>query len=542
MESKDAIFDAMKYIQGKDRSQSILFPSHLDQIVDADNEVRMIDLFVEAIDIKDYSFYIKDSTEGRPQYNPKDLLKLFIYGYLNSIRSSRVLEKECKRNIELMWLMKELVPDHNTIANFRRDNTKAIRKVFRATVAMAKNFELIGGKLLAGDSTKLRAQNSKKNNFNEAKIERHLEYIESKLTEYNQALEQADGDIVKTSEIESQIKTQEARKEKYNALQAQLSETGESQISTSDPDSRQIMTRNNISEVAYSVQTTVDSQHGITIDYKTTNQNDAKALYAMTRRAKTILQSSDFTGLYDKGYHTSSEIKKALDLGVNIMVAIPEVASNAPDKTYNVSHFIYNHDQDTFTCPQGQILTTNGKWYTRTRSKSSSTRVKHYKTSACLTCPAFALCTENKKGRCLERSEYAEYVEQNKNNIENNKEIYKRRQAIVEHTYGIIKRQWGFYYIMSKKGLQRADADVGFMFTALNLRRIFNLIDPKLLRDYLRSLGLYFSSFSYSNKPIFFHSTSSNFSSQNFKSNITQNLNSINAMYLSSKTLYLSKC
>ena len=184
----------MQFIQGKNRTQSILFPESLDQIVDPDNEVRIIDLFVESINLADFQFVIKTSKEGRPAYHPKDLLKLFVYGYLNHIRSSRHLEKECKRNIELLWLMKELAPDHNTIANFRRDNEKAIRKVFRYTVSIAKHFDLIGGKLVAGDSTKLRAQNSKKNNFNEGKIERHLAYIDAKLDEYNKALAEADDD------------------------------------------------------------------------------------------------------------------------------------------------------------------------------------------------------------------------------------------------------------------------------------------------------------------------------------------------------------
>ena len=155
----------MQFIEGKNRTQSILFPESLDQIVSADNEVRIIDLFVESINLSDFKFIIKTTKEGRPAYHPKDLLKLFVYGYLNHIRSSRQLEKECKRNIELLWLMKELAPDHNTISNFRRDNEKAIRKVFRHTVSIAKHFALIGGTLVAGDSTKLRAQNSKKNNF-----------------------------------------------------------------------------------------------------------------------------------------------------------------------------------------------------------------------------------------------------------------------------------------------------------------------------------------------------------------------------------------
>src|SRR5450631_1614809 len=184
----------MQYIEGKNRTQSILFTQSLDQIISSDNEVRIIDLFVESTTLEDFHFVMKTTKEDRPAYHPKDLLKLFVYGYLNHIRSSRQLEKECKRNIELMWLMKQLVPDHNTISNFRRDNEKSIRKVFRHTVSIAKHFDLIGGTLVAGDSTKLRAQNSRKNNFNEAKIERHLAYIDDRLAEYNTALAEADAD------------------------------------------------------------------------------------------------------------------------------------------------------------------------------------------------------------------------------------------------------------------------------------------------------------------------------------------------------------
>jgi transposase len=248
----------MHYIQGQNREQSVLFPQSLDQLISADNEVRIIDLFVDSISITDFKFIVKTSTEGRPAYHPKDLLKLFVYGYLNSIRSSRTLEKECHRNIEVMWLMKQLAPDHNTIANFRRDNQKPIRKVFRHTVSIAVQFNLIGGKLIAGDSTKLRAQNSKKNNFNENKIEQHLAYIDNKLDEYNKALELADDDNKKI--IAAEIEKQNNRKQFYNNLCDQLLHNDDTQISTSDPDSRQMITRNNITEVAYNVQT-VDAKH-----------------------------------------------------------------------------------------------------------------------------------------------------------------------------------------------------------------------------------------------------------------------------------------
>lgn len=479
----------MQFIQGKPRGQIVLYLENLDQIVDQENEVRIIDLFVESINLLDFKFVYKTTIEGRPAYNPKDLLKLFVYGYLNQIRSSRVLEKECKRNIEVMWLMKELVPDHNTISNFRRDNEKAIRKVFRYTVSIAKQFELIGGKLVAGDSTKLRAQNSKKSNFNPKKIERHLAYLENKLEEYNQALEAADD--ANKNIIEQEINKQKERKDFYNNLSRQLEETGETQISLSDPESRQMITRNNITEVAYNIQTVVDAEHCLAIDYKVTNQNDSKAMGGMLRRAKTILQSNDFTALYDKGYHTASEIKAGIEMGINIMVAIPEVASHAPDSAYDVEHFTYNQTTDSYTCPQGNILKTNGKWYKKDNGKST-TQVKHYKTKDCLSCPAFSQCTKNKEGRLITRSEHVQFIEQNKKNIEANPKIYKQRQAIVEHPYGIIKRQWGFYYITTKKGKKRASADVGLMFVAFNLRRLMNIIDKKEFKKFLQELAFLF--------------------------------------------------
>jgi hypothetical protein len=381
--------------------------------------------------------------------------------------------------------MKELAPDHNTIANFRRDNEKAIRKVFRYTVSIAKHFDLIGGKLVAGDSTKLRAQNSKKNNFNEGKIERHLAYIDAKLDEYNKILAEADEDNKQI--IEQEIKKQKERKTDYKNKREQLEQTGEAQISTSDPASRQLMIRNNISEVAYNIQTVVDAEHNIPIDYKVTNNNDSRALSGMLRRTKTILGTTHFTALYDKGYHTGIEIKKAVELDINIMVAIPGTSSNAPDENYNMDRFIYNEGNDTYTCPEQQILTTNGNWYQKNKNENHYL-VKHYKTNACPQCPVRELCTKNKKGRVIERSEYAEYIQINKQNIDANPEVYKKRQSIAEHPYGTIKRQWGFYYIITKKGIKHASADAGFMFIAYNLRRIINIIDKNILTKFLQEL------------------------------------------------------
>ena len=226
----------MKYIIGKNRNQVEFYS--LEELIEQDNEVRLIDLFVDSLPLGEFGFSESKQNEqgGRPSYHPSDLLKLFIYGYLNRIRSSRQLEKECVRNMEVKWLMRNLVPDHNTISNFRKDNPKAIKKVFRATVELAKNFELIGGKLLAGDGTKLRAQNSKKNNFNQKKIDRHLAYIEAKLEEYNAILAQEDGDIEQKVKAQKKIEEHLFHKQKYHDLEKQLEESGEVQISTSDPE------------------------------------------------------------------------------------------------------------------------------------------------------------------------------------------------------------------------------------------------------------------------------------------------------------------
>jgi transposase len=478
----------MKFMQGHNRTQINLFPVSLDESIDPDNEVRIIDLFVDSLSIKDYGFRTDFIENGRPAYHPSDLLKLFIYGYMNKVRSTRDLEKDCHRNIEVMWLLKCLKPDHNTISNFRQDNEKAIKKVFRATVLIAKHFDLIGGKLIAGDSTKFRAQNSKKNNFNQAKIDRHLAYIDNKLDEYNRALAETDGENRKI--IQEEIKKQEERKAGYLDLEKQLKESGESQISLSDPESRQIAIRSNITEVAYNVQTTVDAKNNIPIDYKVTNENDSKAMGNMVQRAKSILRTNEFTALYDKGFHTGSELKIAQELGVETIVAVPGVpsTSQAPNHNYNYEHFIYDKEADTYTCPQGQVLRTNGSWYKEKTSAGNIIWFKQYKTKACRKCPARSQCTRSQKERLIQRSEYAEYYERNRINTLEKEHLYKRRQAIVEHPYGTIKRQWGFSYILTKKGILRASSDVGLMFIAYNLRRIGNILTLNVLKEYLRIL------------------------------------------------------
>jgi hypothetical protein len=309
---------------------------------------------------------------------------------------------------------------------------------------------------------------------------------------YTRALAENDGDS--RPQIEDEIKKQQKRKDNYRYLEKKLKESGEPQISISDPESRQIMLRNNITEVAYNVQSTVDSKNNIPIDYKVTNQNDSKAMGDMVRRAKSILRTNEFTVLYDKGFHTGSELKIAQELGIETIVAIPGVpsTSQAPNHDFNFERFKYDQESDTYICPQGEVLRTNGIWYNEHNRRDNVIIFKQYKTRSCKCCKAHSECTRSKAGRVLSRSTFTEYYERNRRNYEEKEHLYKRRQAIVEHHYGTLKRQWGFSYILTKKGMERASSDVGFMFIAYNLRRIGNILTRDQLKEYLRILVLLF--------------------------------------------------
>lgn len=476
----------MKFIQSTPRSQVPFSGASLEEAISAENEVRYIDAFVDSLPLQKLGFRLEFTENGRPAYHPAILLKLFIYGYLNRIRSSRCLEKECHRNIEVMWLLGQLTPDHNTIANFRKNYPKAITQVFRATVQMARYFQLIGGQLLAGDSTKLRAQNSKKNNYNQSKIARHLAYIEDKLAGFTQALALVDN-AAEREKITYAMTKHLQRQQYYRQLAQQLKNSEEEQVSTSDPESRQMIIRNTITEVAYNVQTTVDAKHCLPIDYQVTNHNDSKAMGNMLRRAKSIVGHSSFFALFDKGYHTGSELEIAQRLGIRTLVAIPAPAASAPDSNYNLKHFAYDPARNVYVCPQQQVLTTNGSIYTKNRGYSNQTSFWQYRTKSCKSCVARNRCTTAKNGKLIERNVYSPIFEKNKENIIANPELYKRRQAIVEHPFGTLKRQWGYSYVLSKKGIARASADVGLMLVAYNLRRLLNILGMQTVMAYIQA-------------------------------------------------------
>ena len=416
------------------------------------------------------------AAEGRPAYDPKDLLKLYLYGYLNRIRTSRLLERECERNVELMWLLRGLKPCFRTIAGFRSANSDGLKNLFRYFVQIMKNWSLVEGETVAIDSSKFRAVNSKKNNFNPRKIERQLHYIENKIEEYLIELTLADEQEQDSTEIAQNILKQLSRQEKYLAIKQRLEDSGEDQISTTDPDSRSMILHGSVIEVAYNVQTAVDEKNKLIVHYDVTNDNDKKALHGVALETKQILEKEEITVLADKGYHNAEQLHACKEDEIITYVAVPEIPrkNEIPTENYYGDKFIYDEKKDQYICPEKQFLTTNGNWYKK-KYKRYVTEIKQYKTGACATCPVRSQCTTNPRGRILERSQYSKAVEENGKRIKHDLKKYLLRQQIVEHPFGTIKRQWSMDHILLK-GIKKNNGEFGLIYFTYNFRRVMNIL------------------------------------------------------------------
>jgi transposase len=490
----------MAHRTGTDRNQLLLLPPSLDEYIGEDNPVKVIDVFIDSLDLNKTGF--KDSIpleKGCPPYNPGDLLKLYLYGYLNRIRSSRKLEKECTRNIEVIWLLNQLRPRYRTIAYFRSHNVKAIKSVFRQFVVMMKKWDLIARDLLAVDGSKFRAVNSKKNNYNQQKIERHLNYIDQKVDEYLKELDENDNKEqgerkLKVNECLQQL---EQRRQKYLDLEKQLRETGQDQVSTTDPDARQLIIRGEIAEVSYNAQTTIDSKHNLVIDTRVINANDRKILSTMGLQAQEILNKDSFELLAEKGYHNGEELQKCDLLNIKTYVAPQENISGnkIPAPEYQGDKFKYNAEADCYICPEEQTLSSNGKWYKKFY-RTHITLVKQYKTKACRECRNRCLCTSSpiERGRLVERSQYQDAVDANNLRVRNEKEKYRHRQTMVEHPFGVVKRQWGYDHVMMK-GLQKTDSEFSLVFLCYNIKRVMNIMGINGILKAIRAFSQCFNQF-----------------------------------------------
>jgi len=473
----------MKFKQGITREQMSVFS--LDCLIAKDNPVRLIDLFVDQLDLVKLGFSKTTvKQEGCPPYQAKDLLKLYYYGYIGGVRSSRKLEAECERNIEGWWLIRQLRPGYHTIADFRKNNPVALKGAFKIFVSFLKGEDMLSSEVVAIDGTKLRAQNSRRNNYNESKLAKHLAYIENKTQEYICQLEASDAAEnkqaaeLKKKEVIQKLIVLKERKKKYAALNDALIKSGDTQISTTDAESRCLPVKENVTNVCYNIQSAGDSKHSLIVEFETINEGDQRQLSTMACKAKQALEVEQIIALADKGYHAGKQLQACEQQHITAIVAYPERSNRSKhtDPAYHTEKFGYNANNDCYTCPQGATLTTNGIEFERKHAGRTTFLVKKYITPQCKRCPVKHLCAVGTTGkRIIERSTYQDAIDANNNRVNQNPELYKKRQQIIEHPFGTIKRGWGYSYTLLKS-IKKVNGEMAIILTMYNFRRAISIL------------------------------------------------------------------
>lgn len=471
-----------------------MFMFSLESYIPIDSFVRVVDAFVDTIDLKSFGFaHVECKDEGRPPYHPAPLLKLYLYGYHYGIRTTRKLEREAATNLEAMWLVSGLRPKYKTIADFRKLHSKAFREVFRRFVCILKEWELVEGKTVAIDSFKIRGNNSLKNNFNEKKLNQHLEYIENQIKDYESQLDQADKQEDK-EQIKTKLKERKEKHRKYQQVKESLIESGQEQISLTDPDSRAVILLRNIVNVGYNIQSSSDAKHKLLVEYDTGGVNDTNALSGIALDTKKILNLKAMNILADKGYHTGAELSKCKEENITTFVS-PKAPATRDIGLYPLSSFTYDPSKDVYVCPQGNQMTTNNTWHyhsDKRRGKKGAFRFRRFTTRGCKNCSSRHLCTNSKNGRYIDRSEYADVIEENAKRVSENPDYYRLRQQVTEHPFGTLKRQRGFTHTLVR-GKEKVLGEVGLMFIGYNLSRCISILGAeKLIETLKRSHWLYF--------------------------------------------------
>jgi transposase len=473
----------MRYINGEPREQSILFPERIEDYVSLDNPVRFLDKFVESLDFVKLGFKQALPKEmGRPAYHPGDLLRLYIYGYVNGIRTSRKLEKETVRNLEVMWLLRKLRPDFRTIANFRKENREALRGVFREFSVLCHRLDLFGKELVGIDGSKFQAVNSKDNNYSERKLESNIKHYEQRIEDFMQQLDKRDGDeeenpALTAEELQQKIEELKKRKEEKQQFLGKLRETGRSEISTIDPDSRRLHNGDG-AIVGYNVQIAVDSKHCLIVDFEVTNdKTDQNQLANMAFKAKKSLQADSLNVVADSGYYCSEEIKTCEEAGMQVYVEA--VAKPHPQGLFSKDQFYYQPDTDSYLCPAGKSLTFRGEKFEQGR------QIRWYETSACKTCSIKLLCTnQTNRNRRITRWVYQEILEKVAKRMAANPQMKTVRKSMVEHPFGTIKRNLNQGYFLLR-GFQKVTAEMSLTCLAYNIKRVLNILGVDSLLEIL---------------------------------------------------------
>jgi len=477
-----------RFVEGTDRGQSTLLPECLDDWIDENNPVRVIDAFVEALNLAELGFDgVEPEATGRPSYHPSVLLKLYIYGYLNRVQSSRRLEREAGRNFEVLWLLGRLVPDHKTIADFRKDNGRAIRKVCARFVELCRAMGLLATASVAIDGSKFKAVNNRDKNFTRAKVERRRAQLEESVARYLSQLDTADRQppsealVAKTTRLKEKLTKLKEQMERLKGLEAQMLAAPDQQISLTDPDSRSMATSGRGSGVVgYNVQVAVETEHHLIVTHEVTNVgNDRAQLARVAKETKAALQTNTLEAVADRGYFSGEEILACEEADITVTLPKPMTSGIEARGRFGKQDFVYLPEEDVYRCPAGERL----KYYFTTVENGLSLR--RYWTNACRTCALKSRCTTGVQRR-ITRWEHEHVVEAVQKRLDENPQAMRMRRETVEHPFGTIKARMGATHFLMKT-LPRVASEMALHVLAYNLTRVMNIMGVQPLLAAMRA-------------------------------------------------------
>jgi transposase len=478
-----------RFIEGQDRAQSTLFPEYLEDWIGEDNPVRAIDVFVEELDLSDLGFAgVDPEATGRPSYRPSVLLKLYIYGYLNRVQSSRRLEREAGRNVEVMWLTGRLSPDHKTIADFRKDNGDAIRRVCARFVALCRSIGLFAEETsVAIDGSKFKAVNNRDKNFTRAKMERRLTQIEESVARYLHQLDSADRQepslarTTKMTRLTEKIAKLKEEMQRLHVLEAQMLATPDHQISLTDPDARSMATSGRGSGVVgYNVQVAVDTKHHLIITHEVTNVGtDRSQLANVAKQTKAALGVASLDAIADRGYFNSEEILECEKASITVTLPKPMTSNAKAEGRFGKQDFRYVAEEDIYICPAGELLTY------RYTNEENGLVLRRYWTNSCQSCPIKHQCTTGKERR-VTRWENEHILEAVQRRLDEHPEKMRQRRETVEHPFGTIKARMGATHFLTKT-LPRVATEMALHVLGYNLTRVMNIIGVQPLVAAMRT-------------------------------------------------------
>ncbi|MCK4945136.1 MAG: IS1182 family transposase [Alphaproteobacteria bacterium] len=473
-----------RFIEGEDRVQATLFPEQLDDYIAEENSVRVIDVFVDELDLSKMGFKTVPAETGRPSYHSATMLKLYIYGYLNRIQSSRRLERESQRNVELMWLLGRLAPDFKTIADFRKNNTRAICLVCREFVLLCRKLDLFSEAFVAIDGSKFKAVNNRDLNFTRAKLKYRLSLIDESIAKYLKQIDSADRQDtpvskIKVERLENKIANLKEEIKRLNEIEVVLEATPDKQISLTDPDARSMKARGT-GIVGYNVQAAVDTRHHIIVAHEVTNiGNDRAQLFNMAKQAKMIIGRGELKVVADRGYYNGEEILACEQSGITSFLPKPQTSGNQAKGLFGKRDFIYKSELDAYECPGGQQAIY------RFSSEDKGKVIRRYWSSACLNCSLKPKCTTGKYRR-ISRWEHESVLEAVDERLEQDVDMMKIRKSTVEHPFGTIKFWMGATHFQMKT-LKKVRVEMSLHVLSYNLKRMMKIMGTVPLMEAMRA-------------------------------------------------------